>query len=419
MKKATQQHTKLHNRDLVLSTVFSRPTVSRAEIARITGLTRTTVSQIVAGLVEEGLVQEVGVGSSRGGKSPILLSVVADSRHLIGLDLAQDRFCGALVNLRGEIRQTLDLPVPSQDGDAALAAVYELVDGLIAAATRPLVGIGVGTPGLVDARRGVVVNAVNLNWRNLPLGELLTDRYGLPASVLNDSQAAAIGEHTFGDGHRPDESLVVVNVRHGIGAGIILNGQLFHGDGGGAGEIGHVAVSPEAGVRCRCGNVGCLETLASTRALVERARAAYQARGGSHAARAQAITFDSLVREFEEGDELARRVVLEAGVFMGRAVSSLVGTLNVHRIVIAGEMARFGRPLLEAIRETMARTTLPRLAGETRVDFEHLGHNEIILGASALMLRDYSLLFTRQRGRREPLVERGPPARASSNGPDA
>ncbi|MFI4942509.1 MAG: ROK family protein [Burkholderiales bacterium] len=415
MKKATQQHTKRHNRDLVLSTVFSQATVSRAEIARITGLTRTTVSQIVAGLMDEGLVQEVGVGSSRGGKSPILMSVVADSRHLIGLDLAQDRFSGALVNLRGQIRQTLDLPVPSGDGDAALGAVYELLDGLIAAATRPLVGIGVGTPGLVDARHGVVVNAVNLNWRNLPLGQLLTDRYGLPASVLNDSQAAAIGEHTFGDGYRPDESLVVVNVGHGIGAGIILNGQLFHGDGGGAGEIGHVAVSSEAGLRCRCGNVGCLETLASTRALVERARAAYQARGGAHAARAETISFDSLVRDFEEADPLARQVVLEAGRFMGLAVSSLVGTLNVHRVVIAGEMARFGRPLLDAIRETVAQTTLARLAGETRVEFEHLGHNEIILGASALILRDYSLLFRRQRGRNEPLVERGPPAGASSS----
>src|SRR5262245_19677962 len=131
MKKATQQHTKLHNRDLVLNTVFGNPTVSRAEIARITGLTRTTVSQIVAGLLAEGLVQEVGVGSSRGGKSPILLSLVADSRHVIGLDLAQDRFCGALVNLRGQIHQTLDLPVPSGDGNEALHKVYELVDGLV------------------------------------------------------------------------------------------------------------------------------------------------------------------------------------------------------------------------------------------------------------------------------------------------
>jgi glucokinase-like ROK family protein len=416
MKKATQQHTKRHNRDLVLSTVFGRSTVSRAEIARITGLTRTTVSQIVAGLMAEGLVEEVGVGSSRGGKSPILLSLVADSRHVIGLDLAQDSFCGALVNLRGEIRQTVDLPVPSGDGDAALASVYELLDGLVAKASRPIVGIGVGTPGLVDARRGVVVNAVNLNWRDLPLGQLLSDRYSLPALVLNDSQAAALGEHTFGDGYRPDESLVVVNVRHGIGAGIILNGQLYHGDGGGAGEIGHVAADSDTGLRCRCGNIGCLETLASTRAVVERARAlAPQVQGGTLAQNPEAITFESLVPAFAAADPLARRVVLEAGRYMGQAVSSLVGTLNVQRIVIAGEMARFGRPLLDTIRETMAQSTLSRLASETRVEFEDLGHNEIILGASALILRDYSLLFRRQRERAQTLVERGPPGEASSD----
>ena len=418
MKKATQQHTKRHNRDLVLQTVFGKETVSRAEIARITGLTRTTVSQIVSGLLAEGLVDEVGVGSSRGGKSPILLSLAKDSRHVIGLDLAQDRFCGALVNLRGEIRRTLDLPVPPRDGDAALASVYELVDGLVAAASRPLVGIGVGTPGLVDARRGVVLNAVNLNWLDLPLGQLLGERYGLPAEVLNDSQAAALGEHTFGEGHRPDESLVVVNVRHGVGAGIILNGQLYHGDGGGAGEIGHVAVASESGgVRCRCGNIGCLETLASKRAVVERARAlAPESGNGGIATDPDAITFDSLVQAFAAGDPLARRVVTDAGRYMGQAVSGLVGTLNVQRIVIAGEMARFGAPLLDVIRETMARTTLARLAAETRVDFEHLGHNEIILGASALILRDYSLLFRRQRGHAEEHVERGPPRDAGSSG---
>jgi glucokinase-like ROK family protein len=417
MKKATQQHTKRHNRDLVLQTVFGRETVSRADIARITGLTRTTVSQIVSGLLAEGLVEEVGVGSSRGGKSPILLSLAKDSRHLIGLDLAQDRFCGALVNLRGEIRTTVDLPVPPRDGDAALASVYELVDALVAAASRPLVGIGVGTPGLVDARRGVVLNAVNLNWRDLPLGQLLSERYGLPAQVLNDSQAAALGEHTFGEGHPPDESLVVVNVRHGIGAGIILNGQLYHGDGGGAGEIGHVAVAAESGVPCRCGNVGCLETLASKRAVVERARAlAPESGDGGLARNPDAITFDSLVQAFETGDPLARRVVCDAGRYMGLAVSGLVGTLNVQRIVIAGEMARFGAPLLDVIRETMARTALARLAGATRVDFEHLGHNEIILGASALILRDYSLLFRRQRVRPEAHFERGPPENAGSSG---
>lgn len=397
MRKATRQHTKQHNRSLVLRTVFAHETISRADIARITKLTRTTVSQIVADLITEGLVIEVGVGSSRGGKSPILLSLDADSRHLIGLDLAYDRFSGAIVNLRGEIRRMLDVPVHSSDGDAALASVLELLDKLVASTDRPLVGIGVGTPGLVDARRGLVVQAVHLNWRNLPLTHILHERYRLPVSILNDSQAAAIGEHTFGNGYKPEDSLLVVNVRHGIGAGIIINGRLFHGDGGGAGEIGHVVVVREGGLPCRCGNTGCLETVASTRAVLQRARMlAAHAEGSPLAAAPDAITLDTLAGAFAAGDHFARQVVLEAGRFMGIALASLVGTLNIHRIIIAGDMTRFGRPLLDAVTETLSQTTLARLAQETRVEFDHLSHNEIVLGASALILSDESLLFGQQ-----------------------
>ena len=144
------------------------------------------------------------------------------------------------------------------------------------------------------------MNAVNLNWRNLLLGQLPTDRYGLPALVLNDSQAAAIGEHTFGDGYRADESLVVVNVGHGIGAGIILNGQLFHGDGGGAGEIGHVAVASghRAALPLRQRR---LSRDPGQHPRPGRARArGLPGAGGAPAARAEAINFDALVREFEE-----------------------------------------------------------------------------------------------------------------------
>jgi N-acetylglucosamine repressor len=175
-------------------------------------------------------------------------------------------------------------------------------------------------------------------------------------------------------------------------------------------------VASEWGVP-RCRNVGYLETLASTRAVLERARALAPESGDGGLARApEAITFDSLVQAFEAGDPLAGRVVADAGRYMGQAVSGVMGALNVQRIVIAGEMARFGPPLLDVIRDTMPRTTLARLAGETSVDFEHLGHNEIILGASALILRDYSLPFRRQPGRPEGHIERGPPQSAGSSG---
>lgn len=394
MQKATRQHTKEHNRNLVLKTIFEHESISRAEIARITSLTRTTVSDIVGDLLDEGLVSEIGVGESLGGKSPILLSLVEDSRYLIGLDLAHNQFRGAIVNLRGKIRELVTLPVNSQDGEAALSLVYKILDRLIQASNEPLVGIGIGTPGLVNISEGVVVNAVNLDWQDLPLARLMEERYHLPVSILNDSQAAALGEYTYGYNHFTESNLIVINARHGIGAGIIIQGQLFHGDGGGAGEIGHVVVVPEGGLVCRCGNRGCLETVASAQALVKQAQElASQPNQNQLPPALQEINLETIEQSFTAGDPAVQQMVLQTGRYLGMAISNLVGTLNIQNIVLTGDMTRFGRPWLEAIRERITITTLSRLAQETRLEIGQLGENSILLGASAVLANNYSLLF--------------------------
>jgi predicted NBD/HSP70 family sugar kinase len=385
MKKATHQQTKFHNRDLVLRTIFSRETISRAEIARVTSLTRTTVSDAVGGLLRAGLVREVGFGSSMGGKNPILLSLEAESRYLIGLNLAQDRFIGAVVNLRGEIKETCELPVVGRNGDQALEVVYQILDQLLASTWRPVVGIGVGAPGLVNTREGVVLNAVNLDWRDLPLAGLLHTRYGLPVTVLNDSQATAIGEYVYGGGHNPDENLVVVNVKQGIGAGILINGRLFQGDGGGAGEIGHVVVQ-ENGEACRCGKRGCLETVSSAHAVVRRLQAAGSIKKPS--------SLEDVKSAFDAGEEPARSVVMEAARVLGNTLGNLVGTLNIQSIVLTGDMTRFGRPWLEAVDQAMRKSALKRMVEETRLEVGELDYRGCILGASAhLLLDDYSILL--------------------------
>lgn len=202
--------------------------------------------------------------------------MVADSRYLIGLNLAQNKFIGSIVNLRGEIKETVELPVPNQNGEKALQLVYEILDRLFEKEWKPVVGIGVGTPGLVNTQAGVVVNAVNLDWQDLPLAQLLRDRYRHPVLILNDSQAAAIGEYWFNESQASEANLVVVNLKYGIGAGILINGKLFQGDGGGAGEIGHIVVE-EHGDLCRCGKRGCLETVASVRGLIANAGPASRA----------------------------------------------------------------------------------------------------------------------------------------------
>src|SRR3954465_12355984 len=268
--KATHQQTRAINQGLVLRTIYDLGPISRADVARVTELTRTSVSELVGDAMAEGLVEEVGRGPSSGGKAPILVQVVEDAKVVIGLDLGEQAFAGALVDLRGGIERRIDVPVEGRDGEAALGAVERLVDELVAAAPPGrLLGIGVGTPGLVDTENGGTRWAVNLDWQDLPLARILRDRTGLPAFVANDSRAAAMGEYLF-DANRPSPNLVAIKIGHGIGAGIVLGGELFEGDGYGAGEIGHTSVVDD-GVECRCGRFGCLETVASSRAVVAQA----------------------------------------------------------------------------------------------------------------------------------------------------
>jgi N-acetylglucosamine repressor len=393
--KATHQKTKQHNRDLVLKTIFARQPISRAEIARITSLTRATVSEIVNTFLAEGLVEEVGLGSSIGGKSPILLSLVADSRYLIGLNLGQDKFIGSVVNLLGELKETIEIPISDTNGKQALDYVFQILDQLIAKNWKPIIGIGVATPGLVNTREGVVLNAVNLDWQDLPLAKLIKDRYRLPVCVVNDSQANAIGEFVYGANHEPEGNLVVVNVRHGIGAGILINGQLFQGDGGSAGEIGHVMVQPEGGRLCRCGKHGCLETISSAKAVVQRARELAGDFPNSELAKDPAkINLNAVVDAFQKNDPLALLVARDAARYIGFSLATLVGALNIQDIVLTGEMSRLGSTWLDQIRESMLEAGLARMVQETRLEIGKLDFRGYILGSSALMLlEDYSLLF--------------------------
>ncbi len=380
-KKATHQQTKQHNRDLVLKTIIEHDAISRAEIARRTNLTRATVSDMVSLLSREGLVQEVGYGESIGGKVPILLSLVADSRYLLGLNLGQDKFMGSVINLRGEIKDSVEYSVTRNDREQALQLVYKMLDQLTKKKWRPLVGIGVGTPGLVNTRDGIVVSAVNLAWQDLPLGPLLAKKYKIPVLVLNDSQATAIGEFVYGGEHANDENLIVVNVKHGIGAGILINGRLFQGDGGRAGEIGHVVVK-ENGELCRCGQRGCLETVSSVRAVLKD------------------LDLDSLDEAqacFEQEDPHVRQVITNAAHYLGISLAQLIGALNIQKIILTGDMTRFGGPWLEAVDTAMRNAALWRLTENTKLELGTLDTRAGILGASAfLLLNSYSLLFKQE-----------------------
>jgi N-acetylglucosamine repressor len=391
MQKAIPRRARVRNTQLVLKTIYAQEPISRAEVARVTNLTPPTVSDVVATLIASGLVDEVGYAPSTSGRRAILLKVLDDSRQLVGLDLSREDFRGALANLRGQITHRVDLPLQGRDGDAALALVYDLVDDLVKSASSPLLGIGIGAPGLVDASEGVLQQSVNLNWRYIPFRNLLQKRYDLPVYMANDSQVGALAVYTFGDRRENGLPLVVINASWGVGAGIIIDGQLLHGSPVGAGEIGHTTVVPN-GELCACGNHGCLETIASSRSIIRRVKTL--AENNPHSSFNELVSdldqidMETVFQALEAGNEDVRQVIFEAGQALGIAAANLVGVLGSCQILIRGSVAHFGQLLLEPMRDEMDRRTLPALARVSELGIADVGPDIVIQGATALILHN-------------------------------
>lgn len=375
MQKATRRHTRLHNSRLVLKTIYDEGDISRADLARATRLTKATISTLVADLIDAGLVEETGLGPSLGGKPPRLLSLDQNAQHLLCLDLSSSYFRAALINLRGEISCRQNMQVHGRHGHITLTLVYDLVDELLQQAQTPILGIGIGTAGLVDTQNGIIQSAVNLGWHNVPLKQLLEDRYNLPVYLGNDSHLAALACYSF----EPQETqnLVLIKAGRGIGAGIVLNGQLHVGDNFGAGEIGHVTVV-ENGEQCRCGNRGCLETVASINGILRQV--------GLQTGQPDP-TWEYVIAAAQHQDPTIQTILHQAGQHMATAVAHLVGILNVNQILIAGQMVHAGDPFLAGLQTAVAQQVLPSTAAKTHIRYATLGDDVVLMGASALILK--------------------------------
>ena len=256
--KVLPEHARRHNRSLVLQMLYAEGQISRADIARRTRLTRVTVSDLVGALIDEGLVVETGTRTDvRPGKPATLLVDRPD-----GIPDRRDRPLGPRALPRRGARPVRarrarhEIPLAEATGQASLDLVVELTRTLLAAADRPVLGVGIGSPGVVNTA-GVVLSAPNLGWHDLELQRIVEETFTVPVQVANDANAAVLAEHSFGSA-RGD--LMLVKIGHGVGAGLLLGGSPFFGSNFAAGEIGHVVVGTDGGRPCVCGKVGCLET---------------------------------------------------------------------------------------------------------------------------------------------------------------
>ncbi|WP_296601355.1 ROK family transcriptional regulator [Nocardioides sp.] len=355
--KLLQEDARRHHRSLLLQQLFREGPASRADLARTSGLTRVTVSDLVGELVGEGLVEELGApAEARVGKPPTLVGLAADSTHIVALDLsADDRMSGAVVNLAGQVQARHELPIDGAQGADAVELVHRLASELIAMTDRPVLGVGVGSPGVVDAA-GTVIDAPNLAWTDTPLSTSLAEALGLPVFVANDANTAVLGEHTFGQ--TGDGGLLVLRVGIGVGAGLVLEGSLLHGHLGAAGEIGHVTVDPD-GDECACGRRGCLETILAA----PRLRRRLAAPGADRAA-----------------------VLTEVGERLGATLAPVVGTLNIHELVLSGPTELLDGPLREAADRVIRERTMPVSSAGLAVRTSTLGDDVVLVGAAVLVL---------------------------------
>lgn len=352
--KLRQEDARRHHRALLLQELFRDGPASRADLARSTGLTRVTVSDLVAELVGDGLLDELGApAETRVGKPPTLVGLVPDATHIVAIDLSpDDRMSGAILDLAGEVKARHELALAGAKGPDAVALLHRLATELIALTDRPILGVGVGSPGIVDAT-GTVVDAPNLGWSGEPLADGLKQALSLPVYVANDANTAVLGEHTFGEADT-DGGLVLLRVGIGVGAGLVLGGALLHGHRAAAGEIGHVVVDPD-GERCACGRVGCLETLLA----VPRLRQAL-------------LTDDQALRK--------------AGEQLGVVLAPVVGALNLHEVVLAGPAELLDGALREAAHATIRARTMPVSGDQLVLCTSTLGEDVVLAGAAVLVL---------------------------------
>ncbi|MDX2972289.1 ROK family transcriptional regulator [Kribbella solani] len=307
--------------------------LSRTELAKRTGLSLPTVSEIVAELLRRGVVEERETALSGGGRKPVLLALKADAGFVIGIKVTETRVIGVRTDLNAGIVARATATVPADDVPTVVRVITKLVRGL-RPKSAPLYGVGVGLAGVVDRASGVVRHATYADWRDVDLAGLLADKLGVPVVVDNDVNTLVANEQWFGAG-RGVSDMAVVSIGRGIGLGMVLDGRLYRGAGGGAGEFGHLKVAD--GPDCACGGSGCLEAVIGGPAIL--------ARTGQR-------TLDDAAALARAGDAGARAVFDEVGRTLGTAVGNLVNLLNPKLIVLAGEGTRAGeliRPGFDAM----------------------------------------------------------------------
>lgn len=394
-----QTSIKAENTSSILRAIHETNDISRADLVRLTGLTAPTVSRIVSFLVEQGIITESPGESSSVGRKPIVLQFNGRSRYIVAIDFSWSHVRAAIMDLGGGILDRTERGIDPKgqartEFEKAIHAVEELLSRHLGI---KIVGIGFSAPGLINSESGTIISIPNFpSIRNLQVRQLLQSRFGYPTFVVNDANAEALAEKFFGQG-RDASDFVLVHLGYGIGAGLIVGGRLYTGNFGVSGEIGHTSVDRRHGKWCDCGNRGCLELYAGLRGVLEDVSAKV----------GRPVSFAEVEQLAAEGDEKAIEVLRDKGELIGYALVNIVNILAPQRIILTGQVAALGAPILQPMKHILSERCFYHVADQVSITLSSISDNSTLLGAMTIVLDDfleypYSFLNARsERHRRE------------------
>lgn len=386
-----------NNAASILASIFHSGRITQREISRTTGLSFTTVASAVSRLEKRGIIKRSVESSTNGGRPAALYKCNPAYRHLLGIEARKDKLYLVVSDLEGNVLEQNAVPFDKKIGKDGflkllVQAAGEQIDSFKERKARFL-GIGIGVAGLVNPKDGSVSILSHLsNWGTLPLKEVVEEKFHLGVAVHNLAAAAALGELRYGAG-RAKENFLLLNVTDGVGGGVVLNGRLYTGTSGTAGEFGHITVDDHGPV-CTCGNVGCLETLTSVPAMIQNARKAIsqgvnsaikEIAGGSP----DSITFPVLLEAARQEDKLAYKLFTDVGRYLGEGVVSLVNLLNPELIIIGGDLVQAGDLILGPVNDVLKRQALEVPRKSVEIVFSKLGDSASALGAVVPLIDEF------------------------------
>lgn len=392
-QKANPKLMKEINEEIIVDLLKKKEPLSRAEIAKITGLSRATVSSIVNRLVNTGLIKEIGVGKSKsnGGRKPVLLELNPEAFYIVGVDLGTNNIIAIVTDLKAKIKGKVSIPTEVYKGLSGVLenlerAVSEVIS-ISGVKKTKIIGMGMAVAGLIDTSNGEVIFSPNFSWSNVPIKKLVEERLNILTYIDNCTRVMALGEITFGNA-RGRENLLYINVGYGVGSAIVIEGKVYPN----ISEIGHIPVV-EDGPKCSCGKRGCLEAVSSGSAIETRAKEILESGKPtliSELADGQKdkVTAKIVAKAAENGDRVAIEIFNNSGWYLGKGIATAVNLLSPELVVIGGGVSQAGEILFRPVRKGFEHYAMEDLAKNVKIIPSGLGLDAGVIGAIALVLKN-------------------------------